>query len=164
MSEGCNTFEPSAMDQAGSDGTGWDESGFGPGLGFGFGSSPEGGAGSMVVRPRVRPVPESEREQPVPWRVILLDDDDHTYEYVMRMMQTIFGVSIERAYELAKTVDADGRAVCMTTHRELAELKAEQIHSFGPDPLMQRSAGPMSAVIEPAECGGDDDAADRNDC
>ena len=32
-----------------------------------------------------------------------------------------------------------------------AELKQEQIHAYGPDPTIQRSAGSMTAVIEPAE-------------
>jgi ATP-dependent Clp protease adaptor protein ClpS len=115
-------------------------------------------AGAVLVRPRVRPRPlsEAERERPVPWNVVLLDDDDHSYEYVIRLGQSLFGMSLERAYVLAKTVDTQGRAVCMTTHKELAELKAQQIHGFGPDPLMSRSAGPMSAVIEPAEFGGDE--------
>lgn len=96
-------------------------------------------------------------DQPVPWNVVLLDDDFHYYEYVIRMMQELFGHSPEKAMQIAKAVDKDGRAVCLTTHKEHAELKQEQIHSFGRDPLMVESQGPMSCIIEPAEFGGDDD-------
>jgi len=99
-------------------------------------------------------------KKPVPWHVVLLDDDDHTYEYVIHMMQRLFGHPIEKAYEIAKTVDRDGRAVCMTTHKELAELKRDQILAFGRDPLIARCKGAMSAIIEPAEFEGDDDEAD----
>lgn len=139
----------------------FDGPGFG-GTGFDTGSP----AGTTTVRPRAlpraRPLDETEREQPVPWHVVLLDDDDHTYEYVIRMVQQIFGLSLEDAFHLAQRVDTQGRAVCVTTHKELAELKADQIHGFGPDPLMARCGGPMSAVIEPAECGDGhhDDAGD----
>ena len=102
----------------------------------------------------VKPEQKSPKPRPAPaWNVVLLDEDDHTYDYVIRMMQRLFGHPLERAYEIAKRVDTAGRAVCMTTHKELAELKREQITAFGADPLMARSAGAMSAVIEPALSG-----------
>jgi ATP-dependent Clp protease adaptor protein ClpS len=90
---------------------------------------------------------------PKPWRwhVVLLDDDSHTYDYVVRMLQELFGKNREAAYGIAVQVDKQGRAILMTTHREHAELKREQINSFGRDPLMEASRGPMSAVLEPAE-------------
>jgi len=90
---------------------------------------------------------------PKPWRwhVVLLDDDSHTYDYVVRMLQELFGKNREVAYNIALRVDKDGRAILMTTHREHAELKREQINGFGRDPLMAISRGPMSAVLEPAE-------------
>lgn len=103
---------------------------------------------------------EKRSDQPRLWNVVLLDDQDHTYEYVIRMMQQLFGHSQEKAYSIAKRVDNDGRAVCLTTHREHAELKRDQIHAFGRDPLIAASAGPMSAVIEPADFDCDDDDAD----
>lgn len=102
--------------------------------------------------------------QPVPpraWNVVLLDDDDHTYEYVIEMMEKVFRAAPSRALEIARTVDSAGRAVCLTTHREHAELKREQILSFGADPRLARSAGAMSAVIEPASA--DDDPSQRGE-
>lgn len=100
---------------------------------------------------------ETRIEQPRLWNVVLLDDQDHSFEYVIEMMQRLFGVQTERAFLIAKKVDGDGRAVCMTTHRELAELKVEQIHTFGKDIRIASCAGSMSALIEPAEFGGDDE-------
>jgi ATP-dependent Clp protease adaptor protein ClpS len=91
------------------------------------------------------------------WNVVLLDDQDHSYEYVIEMVQAVFGHSLERAFQIAKTVDSEGRAVCMTTHRELGELKVEQITCRGADRLIASCSGPMTAILEPAECGGDDD-------
>lgn len=95
-------------------------------------------------------------EQPKLWHVILLNDDHHTYEYVVLMMQSLFGHPIEKGVQIAKKVDTEGRAICMTTHMELAELKQEQVHGFGRDPLMDSSEGSMSCVIEPADYGEDD--------
>jgi ATP-dependent Clp protease adaptor protein ClpS len=100
---------------------------------------------------------KNQTDQPGSWNVVLLDDADHSYEYVMKLMQEIFAATPERAFKVAEKVDKDGRAVCLTTHKEHAELKVEQIHSFGPDALIPRSAGSMSAVMEPAFADGDED-------
>lgn len=83
------------------------------------------------------------------YNVVLLDDDDHTYDYVIRMMADLFGHSPERGKLLAEEVDTTGRCICLTTAKEHAELKRDQIHAFGPDKLMARSKGPMRAIIEP---------------
>ena len=104
---------------------------------------------------KTRPA-DPETDRPRQWHVVLLNDDDHTDVYVVQMMQALFGFSVERGFDIAKKVDTEGRAICMTTHKELAELKQEQILSFGKVPLMECSAGSMSAVIEPADYGEDD--------
>ncbi len=86
-----------------------------------------------------------------PYNVILLDDDDHSYHYVIHMLQSLFGHPPEKGYQMACEVDATGRVIVDTTTLERAELKRDQIHAFGPDPLIERCQGSMSAVIEPAE-------------
>ena len=85
-----------------------------------------------------------------PYNVILLDDNDHSYEYVIFMLKKLFGHSLEKGYKMAVEVDTIGRVVVATTNLEQAELKRDQIHAFGPDPLIPRCKGSMSAVIEPA--------------
>jgi ATP-dependent Clp protease adaptor protein ClpS len=92
---------------------------------------------------------EKTKRQP-PYNVVLLDDDDHSYAYVITMLQQLFGYPKEKGYQLAKEVDATGRVIVLTTTKEHAELKQDQIHAFGPDPLIARCQGSMSAVIEPA--------------
>jgi ATP-dependent Clp protease adaptor protein ClpS len=89
------------------------------------------------------------RRQP-PYHVILLNDDDHTYDYVIRMLKELFAYPEEKGYLLAKEVDTQGRVIVCTTSLERAELKRDQIHAFGPDPLLERCQGSMSAVLEPA--------------
>jgi ATP-dependent Clp protease adaptor protein ClpS len=86
-----------------------------------------------------------------PFNVILVDDDDHSYQYVIDMLGELFAHPVERAYKMAKEVDSTGRVIVMSTHRELAELKRDQIHAYGKDKLMAQSKGSMTAYIEPAE-------------
>ena len=86
-----------------------------------------------------------------PYNVVLLDDNDHSYEYVIHMLGAVFGYSPHKGYELARKVDAAGRVIVATTNLEHAELNREQIQNFGPDPLIPRCKGSMSATVEPAE-------------
>lgn len=120
----------------------------------------EEGVFATVVRPstvRPSPVRETEREEPRFWHVVLLDDDEHTYDYVIRLVMEVFSQKLERAFEIAQKVDQDGRAVLLTTHKEHAELKLEQVQAFGKDELIASCSGAMSAVLEPACYAGDDD-------
>ena len=85
------------------------------------------------------------------YHVILLDDDDHSYGYVIEMLMDIFGHSESTAYEMACEVDAKGRVIVNTTHKERAELKRDQIQSYGADRRIPHCKGSMSATIEAAE-------------
>lgn len=83
------------------------------------------------------------------YHVVLWDDNDHSYEYVIMMMKQLFGHGYQMGQKLAQTVDSHGRCICLTTTREHAELKRDQIHAFGRDILIERCKGSMSATIEP---------------
>jgi len=85
-----------------------------------------------------------------PYNVVLLNDNDHTYDYVVGMLRSIFGHARAQAYKMAQEVDQSGRVIVWTTHRELAELKRDQIHAFGTDISVATCCGSMSALIEPA--------------
>jgi ATP-dependent Clp protease adaptor protein ClpS len=94
-------------------------------------------------KPRKKPP----RRQPR-YHVILWNDDDHTYEYVIEMMQKLFGHPQEKGYLIAKEVDKQGKAICLTTTLEHAELKRDQIHAYGADKRSEKSKGSMSATIQ----------------
>jgi len=87
------------------------------------------------------------------YNVVLWNDDDHTYGYVIVMLMQLFGYPAEKGYQLACEVDTRGRVVVLTTTKEHAELKRDQIHAFGKDGLIENCKGSMSASIEPAEGG-----------
>lgn len=88
-------------------------------------------------------------KQPPLYRVVLLDDDDHTYDYVIEMLQKIFIFSGEQALRHAQEVDAQGRTTLITCELPEAEFGRDQIHGYGRDWRMERSKGSMSAVVEP---------------
>jgi ATP-dependent Clp protease adaptor protein ClpS len=98
-----------------------------------------------AIRPRTFTRP---KRQPA-YHVILKDDDDHTYEYVIGMLGKLFGHTDEQAYQLATEVDESGRVIVDTTTLERAELKRDQIHAFGRDWRLPRCDGSMTADIEP---------------
>ncbi len=84
------------------------------------------------------------------YHVVLLDDDEHTYDYVIEMLCNVFFISASDAFRHAVEVDTMGRTVVITCEREQAEFGRDQIHAYGADPRMAVSKGSMSAVIEPA--------------
>jgi ATP-dependent Clp protease adaptor protein ClpS len=93
----------------------------------------------------------TEQDEKVPlFRLVLMDDDDHTYDYVIEMLQKIFIFSSEEALRHAQEVDAAGRTILITCELPEAEFGRDQVHGYGPDWRLPRSKGAMSAVIEPA--------------
>ena len=94
---------------------------------------------------------EQKTKRQPPYHVVLLNDDDHSYEYVIEMLKALFGHPVETGYQLAKVVDTKGRAIVCTTSLERAELKRDQIHAYGPDPRIPGCSGSMTAELEAAE-------------
>jgi ATP-dependent Clp protease adaptor protein ClpS len=101
--------------------------------------------------PRKRPAQATETRREPPYNVIILNDEDHTFEYVIELLSKLFRHPLERARQLTWEVHSRGRAIVFTTHRELAELKRDQVLAYGPDPRLSRSKGPIGCVIEPAQ-------------
>jgi ATP-dependent Clp protease adaptor protein ClpS len=103
-----------------------------------------------VKATRTQPTERARPKKQPAYHVILLDDDDHTYEYVIGMLRKLFGFTAETAYQLACEVDQKGLVILDTTTLERAELKRDQIHAFGRDWRIARCEGSMTSVIEPA--------------
>jgi ATP-dependent Clp protease adaptor protein ClpS len=97
-----------------------------------------------------KPQPKTVTQALPPYNVVLVDDDQHTYDYVIEMLINLCGHSLQAGFRLARRVDQQGRAIVFTAHRELAELKREQIAGFGTDPRISSCQGGMTALLEPA--------------
>ncbi|MGI9456585.1 MAG: ATP-dependent Clp protease adaptor ClpS [Aeoliella sp.] len=111
--------------------------------------NPDGGMSTVVTPKRER---KAEREGvPIPrYSVVLWDSDDHTFDYVEKMLRELFGHTKKDCEQIAKGVDEEGRAIVLTTTKEHAELKRDQIHAYGKD-NMESSKGSMWATIESAD-------------
>lgn len=108
-----------------------------------------------VTLPKTEKATQPKQKRQPPYHVILLNDDDHTYDYVIEMLERLFLFSRSQAYRHAVEVDTTGRTVLMTCELAEAEFARDQIHAYGPDWRMPRSKGSMRAIIEPATGGAD---------
>jgi ATP-dependent Clp protease adaptor protein ClpS len=86
-----------------------------------------------------------------PYHVILLNDDHHSFEFVIEVLRKALGHSDPRAFLLTEEAHTRGQAIVWTGPREVAELKAEQMQSFHEIRAGGQKLGPLGVVIEPAE-------------
>jgi ATP-dependent Clp protease adaptor protein ClpS len=101
-----------------------------------------------VAEPDVKE--ETRTKKLPPYNVIILNDEDHTFEYVIEMLIKLFAHSLPRAKDLTAEIHFRGRAIVLTTHKEKAELKRDQVLAYGADPRLSRSKGALRCYIEPA--------------
>jgi ATP-dependent Clp protease adaptor protein ClpS len=94
-------------------------------------------------------VRDQERLAPL-YHVVLLDDDQHTYDYVVEMLARLFLFSQAEAFQHAVEVDTTGRTIVITCELPQAEFARDQIHAYGVDWRMPNCKGSMSASVEPA--------------
>ncbi|MBK7726674.1 MAG: ATP-dependent Clp protease adaptor ClpS [Dehalococcoidia bacterium] len=104
--------------------------------------------------PATRVIEETDSAVEPPYHLILLDDNEHTYQYVIAMLGSVFGYAPEKGFAIACVVDSEGRAILMTGGLDRVKLKQDQVHGYGADPAMPESKGSMSAIIEPAVSPG----------
>jgi ATP-dependent Clp protease adaptor protein ClpS len=89
-----------------------------------------------------------------PYNVILENDDHHSIEFVVDVVQKVLGCTLERSVQLTLQAHTSGRAVIWTGTKEVAELKVEQIQTFHEVRESDGAQlGPLSCVIEPAPGG-----------
>jgi ATP-dependent Clp protease adaptor protein ClpS len=99
-----------------------------------------------VERTRDRQKP---KRQP-PYVVIVHNDNEHTFDYVIELLQRICGHALEKAVDLTLTVHNAGQAAVWSGPREVAELKRDQIRGFGPDLYARKPVRfPLGVTIEP---------------
>ncbi len=84
-----------------------------------------------------------------PYNVVLLNDDDHTMDFVVEVLSKVFGYKLERCVQLTLHAHVTGRCVIWTGTKELAELKVEQITSLH-EKQDGADIGPLGCDIEPA--------------
>lgn len=93
---------------------------------------------------------ESATDRANPYHLILLDDNEHTPEYVIEMLMELLDFSLEKSRLHMLEVHNQGHSRLGTMPLAEAERKRDAIHSYGPDRRATISRGAMAALIEPA--------------
>jgi len=85
------------------------------------------------------------KEDPKHYKVLLLNDDYTTMEFVIQVLESVFQKSPAEAYRIMMAVHVAGRGLAGIYPWEVAETKAETVISLA------RTAGfPLKAVTEEA--------------
>ena len=88
---------------------------------------------------------DQKRQEPTLFKVVLLNDDYSTMDFVVHVLESVFQKSPAEAYRLMMSVHLNGRAVAGVYPWEVAETKVESVT------LLARDAGfPLRATIEEA--------------
>ena len=72
----------------------------------------------------------SKSKPPDMYKVLLLNDDYTTMEFVIDVLQTFFAMNRERATQVMLQVHKEGSAVCGIYPRDIAEAKVAQVTTF----------------------------------
>lgn len=80
---------------------------------------------------------------PPMYKVILLNDDYTTMEFVIEVLQTIFAMERERATQIMLKIHNEGSAVCGVYSRDVAETKVAQVSMFA-----QQNGHPLRCTME----------------
>ena len=88
---------------------------------------------------------EIQKKEPAVYRVVLLNDDYTTMDFVVHVLETIFEKSPAEAHQVMMHVHTQGRGVAGVYPWEVAETKAEAVI------VQAKAAGfPLKAVTEEA--------------
>ncbi len=82
------------------------------------------------------------------FKVVLFNDEDHTYDYVVDVLKVCCKLSKSQAFKCAVEVDLTGRTIVFYGADEKCKKVSEKINTFGPDYRMARSMGSMESAVE----------------
>ena len=105
----------------------------------------------VIVRPKpARLDPHKKPKKQPSYAVILHNDDEHTFQYVIDLLMKLFAYPLEKAFVLTNQVHTQGKSIVWTGTLELAELKRDKVRGFGPDfYAMKKVEFPLGVTIEP---------------
>ncbi len=72
----------------------------------------------------------SKTKPPRLYKVILLNDDFTTMEFVIEVLKTFFLMNQERATQVMLQIHNEGSAVCGVYPKDIAETKVSQVSAF----------------------------------
>ncbi len=104
----------------------------------------------VLAATTARPATDARPRLLPPFAVVMLNDDLHTFEYVVQALCRICGHNRVQAFRMALQIHEQGRAIVWSGSKEVAELKRDQIKGFGVDHFaLHPVTFPMGVHIEP---------------
>lgn len=105
-------------------------------------------------QPIVQPAPTLREHTKVkrqpPYAVVLHNDDLNGFDHVIDVLRKVFNYDYPKAFQLTLEAHNTGRSIVWTGSLEVAELKADQVRSCGPDPnAKSQGAPPLGVSVEP---------------
>jgi len=86
---------------------------------------------------------QDETTEPPLYRVLLLNDDYTTMEFVVQVLMTVFNKSVAEATRIMLSVHHRGVGVCGLYPYEVAETKVETVHA-----LARERGYPLKCTME----------------
>jgi ATP-dependent Clp protease adaptor protein ClpS len=106
-------------------------------------------AAEPMVRPKRAARRRTQAKRQPPYAVVLHNDDVNSFEFVVGVIRKVFHYGEPKAFRLTLAAHEEGRSILWSGSLEVAELKADQIKSCGPDPEMRSSgAQPLQVTVE----------------
>jgi ATP-dependent Clp protease adaptor protein ClpS len=94
-----------------------------------------------AVKERVKP----QKEHPTLYKVVLLNDDYTTMEFVVHVLESVFQKSPAEAFRIMMQVHSSGSGIAGVYPWEVAETKVETVTS-----MARQAEYPLRAAIEEA--------------
>ena len=85
----------------------------------------------------------SKTKLPKLYKVILMNDDYTTMEFVIEVLKTFFSMGQERATQVMLQIHNEGSAVCGVYPKDIAETKVSQVSEFA-----QQQGHPLRCSVE----------------
>ena len=87
--------------------------------------------------------PKEKTRKPDLFKVVLLNDDYTTMEFVVHVLETVFNKPSAEAYRVMMEVHVTGKGLCGMYTYEIAETKVATVHEMARD-----NGFPLRATIE----------------
>ena len=102
--------------------------------------SGDGGGVDTIIRNEDK----EDIKRPKKYKVILHNDDFTPMEFVVFVLQTVFGHTHQKSTEIMMTVHTKGKGVCGIFSKEIAEMMSYEVNTMAKD-----HGHPLLSEIEP---------------
>lgn len=100
---------------------------------------------STAYTPDVREKTGKAVKEPPRYAVVLLNDNYTTFDFVVKVLVTVFRKSAGEAIQITNDVHKKGRGICGLYSKEIAETKVDLVQT-----MSQREGYPLKCVMEKA--------------